>query len=70
MEATCVAMSGEIQLSVSTEAGAGERRRSVRDQRGDVGWRRVEEREGEGELKKQVSQEGAPRRRHRGDGKH
>lgn len=70
VEAACVAVSGEIQLSVSTEAGAGQRRRSVRDQRGDVGWRRVEEREGQGELKKQVSQEGAPGRRHRGDGKH
>lgn len=70
-------MSGEVQLSVSTEAGADERRRSMRDQRGDVDrWvvRRVQkgqgEREEELEEQEQVSQEGALTGRHRGDGKY
>lgn len=70
-------MSGEVQLSVSTEAGADERRRSMRDQRGDVDqWvvRRVQkgqgEREDELEEQEQVSQEGALTGRHRGDGKY
>lgn len=52
VEAAGVAVSGEVQLRVSTEAGAEERRRRVRDERGDMDWWRVrwvQKRQGERE---------------------
>ena len=49
VEAAGVAVSGKVQLSLRAEARAGERRRPVRDQHGDVdrrGVRRLQEGQG------------------------
>ena len=77
VEAAGVTVSDEVQLSLRAEARAGEGRRPVRDQGGDVdrrGVRRVQEgqggREEEMEEQEQVSEAGALTWRRHGDGKH
>lgn len=69
VEAAGVAVSGEVQLSVSAEAGADERRRCVRDQRGDVDGRvvrRLQEGQADGEEEQEEQEQVW---RHLGDGK-